>query len=146
MLRQRKRIQKHLSLKSPILWRTQMVPSESQKLEHMAMWLILLLTEPTFLLSFIYLDTKWLKIRKITALTPSRHHCKTFKLLFGIISNDLNTIFSPDTNIEFVDHCVGNQPNNEMEPVTSWYENTLLFHRFWSVDDSLMHTEYSALR
>jgi len=51
----------------------------------------------------------------------------------------------PETNIEFVDHCVGNQPNNEMEPVTSWYENTLLFHRFWSVDDSLMHTEYSAL-
>ena len=32
-----------------------------------------------------------------------------------------------------------------MEPVTQWYENALLFHRFWSVDDSMMHTEYSAL-
>ena len=26
------------------------------------------------------------------------------------------------------------------------YEQNLLFHRFWSVDDSQMHTEYSALR
>ena len=26
------------------------------------------------------------------------------------------------------------------------YEKNLLFHRFWSVDDSQMHTEYSALR
>lgn len=26
------------------------------------------------------------------------------------------------------------------------YEKTLQFHRFWSVDDKLMHTEYSALR
>ena len=26
------------------------------------------------------------------------------------------------------------------------YENNLLFHRFWSVDDTQMHTEYSALR
>ena len=26
------------------------------------------------------------------------------------------------------------------------YEQNLLFHRFWSVDDKQMHTEYSALR
>ena len=26
------------------------------------------------------------------------------------------------------------------------YEDNLLFHRFWSIDDDLMHTEYSALR
>jgi len=47
--------------------------------------------------------------------------------------------------LEFVDHCVGNQPNKGMEPVTQWYEKALLFHRFWSVDDTMMHTEYSAL-
>jgi len=34
----------------------------------------------------------------------------------------------------------------EMEPVASWYEKMLDFHRFWSVDDTMMHTEYSALR
>lgn len=33
-----------------------------------------------------------------------------------------------------------------MEPVTAWYEKMLDFHRFWSVDDTMMHTEYSALR
>ena len=27
-----------------------------------------------------------------------------------------------------------------------WYERNLLFHRFWSVDDHQMHTDYSALR
>lgn len=33
-----------------------------------------------------------------------------------------------------------------MEPVASWYEKMLDFHRFWSVDEKMMHTEYSALR
>jgi 4-hydroxyphenylpyruvate dioxygenase len=45
-----------------------------------------------------------------------------------------------------IDHCVGNQPDNEMEPVAAWYEKMLDFHRFWSVDDKMMHTEFSALR
>lgn len=33
-----------------------------------------------------------------------------------------------------------------MEPAVKYYEKALKFHRFWSVDDSIMHTEYSALR
>jgi len=33
-----------------------------------------------------------------------------------------------------------------MEPVASWYEKMLDFHRFWSVDDKMLHTEFSALR
>lgn len=33
-----------------------------------------------------------------------------------------------------------------MESAAEWYEKTLLFHRFWSVDDSQIHTQYSALR
>jgi 4-hydroxyphenylpyruvate dioxygenase len=32
-----------------------------------------------------------------------------------------------------------------MTPVAEWYENTLDFHRFWSVDDSILHTDYSSL-
>lgn len=47
---------------------------------------------------------------------------------------------------EAVDHVVGNQPDLEMEPVAAWYEKMLDFHRFWSADDSVIHTEYSALR
>jgi len=33
-----------------------------------------------------------------------------------------------------------------MEPVAQWYEKMLDFHRFLSVDDSMIHTEYSSLR
>lgn len=33
-----------------------------------------------------------------------------------------------------------------MEKVADMYEKQLTFHRFWSVDDSQIHTEYSALR
>lgn len=46
----------------------------------------------------------------------------------------------------FIDHIVGNQPEHEMEPVAQWYEKMLDFHRFWSVDDTMVHTDYSALR
>jgi 4-hydroxyphenylpyruvate dioxygenase len=52
---------------------------------------------------------------------------------------------TPCPKLNFVDHVVGNQPERVMEPVVQWYEKILQFHRFWSVDDSIMHTEYSAL-
>lgn len=52
----------------------------------------------------------------------------------------------PTIGLERVDHIVGNQPNDAMVPVADWYEKNLMFHRFWSVDDKQIHTEYSALR
>ncbi|KAI1721376.1 glyoxalase/Bleomycin resistance protein/Dioxygenase superfamily domain-containing protein [Ditylenchus destructor] len=52
----------------------------------------------------------------------------------------------PPVGLNFIDHCVGNQPDMQMESAAKWYERVLLFHRFWSVDDSIIHTEYSALR
>mmetsp|Transcript_19254 Transcript_19254/g.29531 ORF Transcript_19254/g.29531 Transcript_19254/m.29531 type:complete len:382 (-) Transcript_19254:72-1217(-) len=52
----------------------------------------------------------------------------------------------PVPELKVIDHCVGNQADGDMEPVASWYEKMLDFHRFWSVDDKMMHTEYSALR
>jgi len=52
----------------------------------------------------------------------------------------------PSTKLNFVDHLVGNQEEHQMENVVQWYENVLGFHRFWSVDDTICHTEYSALR
>lgn len=41
---------------------------------------------------------------------------------------------------------VGNQPDHGMMPIVEWYERVLQFHRFWSVDDSQIHTEFSSLR
>ncbi|XP_044733706.1 4-hydroxyphenylpyruvate dioxygenase [Chrysoperla carnea] len=52
----------------------------------------------------------------------------------------------PTTYLNFTDHVVGNQPDLQMEDAAKWYETNLMFHRFWSVDDTQLHTEYSALR
>jgi 4-hydroxyphenylpyruvate dioxygenase len=54
--------------------------------------------------------------------------------------------YRPPVGLEVLDHCVGNQPDNEMVIACDFYEKMLDFHRFWSVDDTQMHTEYSALR
>ncbi|RUS16643.1 4-hydroxyphenylpyruvate dioxygenase [Endogone sp. FLAS-F59071] len=52
----------------------------------------------------------------------------------------------PAIGINYIDHVVGNQPDHQMTAACEWYENCLDFHRFWSVDDSQIHTEYSSLR
>eukprot|EP00061_Rhincodon_typus_P016639 g44960.t1 len=52
----------------------------------------------------------------------------------------------PSVNLNFIDHIVGNQPEDEMVPVVEWYQKCLLFHRYWSVDDKQIHTNYSSLR
>ncbi|KAG5898153.1 hypothetical protein JTB14_034009 [Gonioctena quinquepunctata] len=52
----------------------------------------------------------------------------------------------PPGKLDFIDHVVGNQPDGAMESIAKWYENVLQFHRFWSVDDSQIHTEFSSLR
>lgn len=45
-----------------------------------------------------------------------------------------------------LDHCVGNQPEGKLIEVANWYKDVLDFHQFWSVDDTQVHTDYSALR
>jgi len=54
--------------------------------------------------------------------------------------------FLPPINIEAIDHCVGNQDWDQMETACDYYENCLGFHRFWSVDDKDICTEFSALK
>ncbi|XP_063972554.1 4-hydroxyphenylpyruvate dioxygenase isoform X5 [Diachasmimorpha longicaudata] len=70
------------------------------------------------------------------------------KFLPGYVDSPADPIarLLPDPKLNFIDHCVGNQPDQQMEPVAKWYEQNLQFHRFWSVDDTQLHTEYSALR
>lgn len=52
----------------------------------------------------------------------------------------------PPAGLNFIDHVVGNQPDEQMVPVSDWYQKCLMFHRFWSIDDKQIHTQYSALR
>ncbi|ETS77519.1 4-hydroxyphenylpyruvate dioxygenase [Pestalotiopsis fici W106-1] len=56
-----------------------------------------------------------------------------------------SSIEAPPTNLARIDHCVGNQDWNEMVKACAFYEQCLQFHRFWSVDDSQICTEFSAL-
>ncbi|MBO1764688.1 4-hydroxyphenylpyruvate dioxygenase [Escherichia coli] len=61
-------------------------------------------------------------------------------------SRDPLSSFLPSVNLSAIDHCVGNQDWDEMEDVCAYYEKVLGFHRFWSVDDKDICTEYSALK
>lgn len=51
----------------------------------------------------------------------------------------------PCTDFEKIDHVVNNQRMGDMEPTCEWYEKVMAFHRFWSVDDKILHTDLSAL-
>jgi 4-hydroxyphenylpyruvate dioxygenase len=48
--------------------------------------------------------------------------------------------------LNFVDHFVGNQPENKMQKIAEWYEKVFNFHRFWTVDDKDVATDYTSLR
>ena len=60
-------------------------------------------------------------------------------------TDPINALF-PEINFEYIDHVVGNQPDGDMTPTAEWYEKFLEFHRYWSVDENKIYTEYSALR
>ncbi|ROW17283.1 hypothetical protein VPNG_01063 [Cytospora leucostoma] len=51
----------------------------------------------------------------------------------------------PEVPLTRVDHCVGNQDWGAMVAACAFYERCLSFHRFWSVDDGQISTEFSAL-
>jgi len=53
---------------------------------------------------------------------------------------------TPCPGLNFIDHVVGNQPENQMTPIAEFYEKVMQWHRFWTVDDKQIHTEWSALR
>lgn len=61
-------------------------------------------------------------------------------------STDPVNSFLPTIALEAIDHCVGNQDWDEMDGICDYYEKALGFHRFWSVDDKDICTEFSALK
>lgn len=48
--------------------------------------------------------------------------------------------------LNFVDHFVGNQPENMMNETAEWYLEKLGFKRFWTADDKDISTDYTSLR
>ena len=56
------------------------------------------------------------------------------------------TLLLPSCELQHIDHCVGNQDWDDMEEACEFYERCLGFHRFWSVDDKDICTDFSALK
>jgi len=82
-------------------------------------------------------------IATIQTLTDITHTFVEGEKEFQHVDNSINKLLPP-TNLQQIDHVVTN--TSHMEPIVQWYENVLEFHRFWSVDETQIHTEYSALR
>ncbi|KAL9630864.1 MAG: hypothetical protein Q9204_004504 [Flavoplaca sp. TL-2023a] len=53
--------------------------------------------------------------------------------------------YLPQISLEAIDHCVGNQDWGHMQAICDYYESKLAFHRFWSPDDNLLLTSFSAM-
>ncbi|KAK4180356.1 Glyoxalase/Bleomycin resistance protein/Dihydroxybiphenyl dioxygenase [Triangularia setosa] len=64
---------------------------------------------------------------------------------FRAVAPKPSSIVLPEVPLKRIDHCVGNQDWNEMVSACAFYESCLDFHRFWSVDDSQICTDFSAL-
>ncbi|KAI1825118.1 4-hydroxyphenylpyruvate dioxygenase [Xylaria intraflava] len=71
----------------------------------------------------------------------------TGPFLPGFVARDPppSSVTLPPIDLVRIDHCVGNQSWNEMVAACDFYERCLSFHRFWSVDDKTICTEFSAL-
>ncbi|RAL16475.1 4-hydroxyphenylpyruvate dioxygenase family protein [Aspergillus homomorphus CBS 101889] len=54
--------------------------------------------------------------------------------------------FLPPIDVIEIDHCVGNQPWDGLDTIVKFYEDALNFHRYWTVDDKDMCSDFSAMR
>ncbi|WEW60839.1 4-hydroxyphenylpyruvate dioxygenase [Emydomyces testavorans] len=52
----------------------------------------------------------------------------------------------PEIDFVEIDHCVGNQPWDGVDKAVKFYEECLDFHRYWTIDDTSMCSDFSAMR
>lgn len=78
-------------------------------------------------------------------LISRRDYTGTFMPGFRAGKPSTSAVTAPVVPLARIDHCVGNQDWNEMVSACAFYESALSFHRFWSVDDNQISTEFSAL-
>ncbi|CAB3236612.1 unnamed protein product [Arctia plantaginis] len=65
---------------------------------------------------------------------------------YQTLSPDPISKYLPKVEIKFIDHVVGNMTENGIENAANWYTKCLQFHRFWSVDDKQVRSEFRAFR
>ncbi|KAI1269791.1 4-hydroxyphenylpyruvate dioxygenase [Xylariaceae sp. FL1019] len=82
-----------------------------------------------------------------TTHTLISRHDYTGPFLPGFVARNPppSSVSLPPIDLVRIDHCVGNQGWDEMVAACDFYERCLSFHRFWSVDDKTICTEFSAL-
>ncbi|KUI67081.1 4-hydroxyphenylpyruvate dioxygenase [Cytospora mali] len=78
-------------------------------------------------------------------LISRAHYTGPFLPGFRAAKPPTSTLALPEVAMARIDHCVGNQDWGAMVAACAFYERCLSFHRFWSVDDSQISTEFSAL-
>ncbi|KAJ5160832.1 4-hydroxyphenylpyruvate dioxygenase [Penicillium canariense] len=86
----------------------------------------------------------------VHSLVNREHYARDAPFLPGyrVVDGDddpINQILPPVEFLE-IDHCVGNQSWGGVDQVVQFYEECLDFHRYWTVDDKAMCSEYSAMR
>lgn len=62
---------------------------------------------------------------------------------FQALENDPIVQVLGELKYNFIDHIVAN--HTTIEKNVEWYQNVLQFHKYWSIDDTLLHTEYRYL-
>jgi len=60
---------------------------------------------------------------------------------FQVVKPDPITNLLGELNYLHIDHIVSN--HKEIDTTVQWYEKVLDFHKYWSIDDTMLHTEYS---
>ncbi|KYQ92571.1 4-hydroxyphenylpyruvate dioxygenase [Tieghemostelium lacteum] len=61
------------------------------------------------------------------------------------VIHDVLSDFVEPIQIADIDHVVYGVYENKVEETSEWFYKTLGFHRYWSVDDTIVHTENSGL-
>ncbi|KAF1747907.1 hypothetical protein GCK72_024373 [Caenorhabditis remanei] len=101
------------------------------------------------------INTKEGLVRTATLLADGSDVTHTLYEL-GSFEGDFLPYFTPTSNFELfdriermpailMDHVVQNYPIGEMEAAADWYYKTMKLKRFWSVDDKVATSEYSAM-
>lgn len=85
-------------------------------------------------------DTIQATIQTITDIT---HTFIQREIKYDDIIDPINRLLLP-IDLKRIDHIVTN--TDDMKTNVEWYEEMLQFKQFWSVDETVIHTQYSALR
>lgn len=70
----------------------------------------------------------------------------TFLPNFKPLPEDPINLVFPKLKFNWFDHIANNHAVGDMQPTVEWFIKILDFHIFWSVDDKIIHTDYSGLK